>query len=150
MVSGKDDMRNLSKAEIEDFFATHDEKTYRAKQVYEWLWQKSSTSFDEMTNLPKAVRELLNQHFIINAIKLKNSQVSADRTIKSTFSLYDNYIVEGVLIPAKNRMTACISSQVGCSLSCAFCATGKLKRERNLDAAEIYDQVVQIKKTSRR
>jgi 23S rRNA (adenine2503-C2)-methyltransferase len=99
-----------------------------------------------MTNLSKATRELLNDNFQINAIELNDSQASSDRTIKSTFRLFDNNIVEGVLIPSKSRMTACISSQVGCSLSCKFCATGKLKRERNLDAGEIYDQVVQIKK----
>jgi 23S rRNA (adenine2503-C2)-methyltransferase len=114
--------------------------------VYEWLWNKSAISFDEMTNLSKDTRELLKENFQINAIKLNDSQASSDRTIKSTFRLFDNNIVEGVLIPSKSRMTACISSQVGCSLSCKFCATGKLKRERNLDAGEIYDQVVQIKK----
>ena len=146
MADGKQDIRKLSKDELKDFFTSQGDKAFRANQVYEWLWNKSAISFTDMTNLSKATRELLNQHFLINAIELNISQASSDRTIKSTFKLFDNKIVEGVLIPAKSRMTACISSQVGCSLSCKFCATGKLNRERNLDAGEIYDQVVHIKK----
>jgi 23S rRNA (adenine2503-C2)-methyltransferase len=146
MADEKEDIRKLSKKELKDFFIAQGDKTFRANQVYEWLWNKSAISFEEMTNLSKATRELLNEHFQINAIELNDSQASSDRTIKSTFRLFDNNIVEGVLIPSKSRMTACISSQVGCSLSCKFCATGKLKMERNLDAGEIYDQVVKIKK----
>lgn len=146
MADAKQDIRRLSKKELKDFFIAQGDKAFRANQVYEWLWNKSATSFDEMTNLSKDTRELLKENFQINAIELNDSQTSSDRTIKSTFRLFDNNIVEGVLIPSKSRMTACISSQVGCSLSCKFCATGKLKRERNLDAGEIYDQVVQIKK----
>jgi 23S rRNA (adenine2503-C2)-methyltransferase len=146
MADEKQDIRKLSKKELKDFFIAQGDKAFRANQVYEWLWNKSAVSFDEMTNLSKATRELLNEHFQINAVELNDRQASSDRTIKSTFRLFDNNIVEGVLIPSKSRMTACISSQVGCSLSCKFCATGKLKRERNLDAGEIYDQVVQIKK----
>ena len=146
MADGKQDIRKLSKEELKDFFTTQGDKAFRGSQVYEWLWNKSAISFTEMTNLSKATRELLDQHFVINAIELNVSQASNDRTIKSTFKLFDNKIVEGVLIPTKSRMTACISSQVGCSLSCKFCATGKLNRERNLDAGEIYDQVVHIKK----
>jgi 23S rRNA (adenine2503-C2)-methyltransferase len=146
MADERQDIRKLSKKELKDFFVSLGDKAFRANQVYEWLWNKSATSFEEMTNLSKSTRELLNENFLINAIVLNDSQASSDRTIKSTFRLFDNNIVEGVLIPSKSRMTACISSQVGCSLSCKFCATGKLKRERNLDAGEIYDQVVQIKK----
>lgn len=146
MADQKQDIRKLSKAELKAFFAEKGDKAFRANQVYEWLWNKSATSFDEMTNLSKSTREMLNDNFVINAVHENKSQVSADRTVKSIFRLFDNRIVEGVLIPTKNRMTACISSQVGCSLSCSFCATGKMDRERNLDAAEIYDQVVMIKK----
>ncbi|MEN8249847.1 MAG: 23S rRNA (adenine(2503)-C(2))-methyltransferase RlmN, partial [Bacteroidota bacterium] len=146
MPEKKQDIRKLSKAELKDFFTTKGDKTFRATQVYEWLWQKSATSFAEMTNLSKTTRELLDQHFEIKAISLNSSQVSGDRTIKSTFKLHDDNIVEGVLIPTQKRMTACISSQVGCSLNCKFCATGQLKMERNLDSDEIYDQVVQIRK----
>lgn len=113
--------------------------------MYEWLWKKSARTFDEMTNLSKTTRELLNNNFVINAVNVSNMQISRDRTIKNAFKLYDGKIVEGVLIPSNTRMTACISSQVGCSLTCKFCATGKLQRLRNLNADEIYDQVVLIK-----
>ena len=142
----RQDIRKLSRNELKEYFVAKGDKAFRANQVYEWMWNKSATSFDEMTNLSKPTREMLNANFIINAIVLNDSQQSSDRTIKSTFRLYDDNIVEGVLIPTKSRMTACISSQVGCSLSCKFCATGKMKMLRNLDAGEIYDQVVEIKK----
>ena len=146
MPEQKQDIRKLSKEELKQFFIDQGDKAFRAKQVYEWLWNKSATSFEEMTNLSKSTREMLNENFVINAVQENLSQVSTDRTVKSTFRLFDNRIVEGVLIPTEKRMTACISSQVGCSLSCSFCATGKLNRERNLEAGEIYDQVVLIKK----
>lgn len=140
----KKDIRALQLAEIEEFFLSHNEKKFRAKQVYEWLWKKSAHAFSEMTNLSLPVRELLEQHFVINAIRIDTSQKSRDRTIKNAFRLHDNHIIEGVLIPTDSRMTACVSSQVGCSLTCKFCATGKLERLRNLNADEIYDQVAML------
>ena len=143
---GKKNIRTLSRAEIADFFTGQGEKSFRAKQVYEWLWKKSARSFEEMTNLTKQTRELLNENFFINAVSIAGLQTSKDRTIKYAFRLHDGNVVEGVLIPTENRMTACISSQVGCSLTCAFCATGKLERQRNLDADEMYDQVAIIRK----
>jgi len=121
------------------------EKAFRARQIEEWLWKKSATSFDEMTSLSLEVREYLKKNFVIKAIKINKTQVSTDQTIKSAFKLYDDHVIEGVLIPADDRMTACVSSQVGCSLTCKFCATGYMDRKRNLDAAEIYDQVVAIR-----
>jgi 23S rRNA (adenine2503-C2)-methyltransferase len=142
----KKNIRALSRDEINTFFELKGDKSFRAKQVYEWLWKKSARSFEEMSNLPKPTRELLNEDFVINAVTIAASQVSKDRTIKNAFKLYDGNIVEGVLIPTETRMTACISSQVGCSLTCAFCATGKLERLRNLDADEIYDQVAILRK----
>lgn len=142
----KQNIRHLSKEEIIEFFKSHDEQAFRAKQVYEWLWKKHTVSFDEMTNLSVGVRTLLKEYFVINAITVSEEQVSSDRTIKNAFKLHDGNIVEGVLIPTPKRMTACISSQVGCSLTCAFCATGKLDRLRNIDADEIFDQVALIKK----
>ena len=105
--------------------------------------EKRATNFSDMTNLSLSLRELIEEHFIINAIKLSEAQKSDDRTIKNAFLLADDAVIEGVLIPTK-RMTACVSVQVGCSLDCAFCATGKLKRVRNLNPDEIYDQVVMI------
>ncbi len=124
------------------------EPGFRARQVYSWLWEKSARTFDDMTNLSKPLREKLKEHFSLNPISVATSQVSSDRTIKSGFRLHDGYVIEGVLIPTDDRMTACVSSQVGCSLTCKFCATGKLDRIRNLDAAEIYDQVALIKQQS--
>ncbi|MEO6883018.1 MAG: 23S rRNA (adenine(2503)-C(2))-methyltransferase RlmN [Bacteroidia bacterium] len=141
----KKDIRTLSLEEIEKYFLENGEKKFRAKQVYEWLWQKSVHHFSEMTNLSKTTREWLENNFCINAVEIDSSQISRDRTIKNAFRLYDGNIVEGVLIPTKTRMTACISSQVGCSLTCKFCATGRMERLRNLNADEIYDQVVLIR-----
>jgi len=122
------------------------EARFRAKQVYEWLWKKSARSFDEMTNLSKKLREVLKDTYVINAITEDMSQNSMDGTIKTRFRLHDGYMVESVLIPVvdDNRYTVCVSCQVGCSLACKFCATGKMKRMRNLDAGEIYDQVVMV------
>lgn len=144
-MSSLKDIRLLSLQELTAELQTLGEKPFRAKQIYEWLWAKSAHSFEEMTNLSKELREKLTTHFFIKNLSVADRQVSADRTIKYAFRLHDGKIVEGVLIPTEKRMTACISSQVGCSLTCAFCATGKLKRLRNLDADEIYDQVVLIK-----
>lgn len=140
----KKNIRTLTLDELKDFFKEKDMPTFRAKQVYEWLWKKSVFSFEEMRNVSKETIQLLNEHFVILHAKITESQRSADRTIKSAFGLYDNNNVEGVLIPTKSRMTACISSQVGCSLTCKFCATGKLDRLRNLNADEIYDQVFML------
>ena len=144
-MQSKKDIRAFSLEELKTIFIEIGEQPFRAKQVYEWLWKKSARTFDEMTNLSKTTRELLNNNFVINAVNVSNMQISRDRTIKNAFKLYDGKIVEGVLIPSNTRMTACISSQVGCSLTCKFCATGKLQRLRNLNADEIYDQVVLIK-----
>ena len=140
----KKNIRTLNLDELKDFFKMNDMPAFRAKQVYEWLWKKSVSSFDEMRNISKETIQLLNEHFVILHAKITESQKSADRTIKSAFGLYDNNNVEGVLIPTKKRMTACISSQIGCSLTCKFCATGKLDRLRNLNADEIYDQVFML------
>ena len=141
--STKKDIRLLSKLALESLFLEMGEKKFRAKQVYEWLWQKGAHSFEQMTSLSKSLREELAEKFVINAIQEDKVQRSADGTIKSRFRLHDNHLIEAVLIPvpADNRYTVCVSSQVGCSLSCSFCATGRMKRLRNLDPAEIYDQV---------
>jgi len=141
---GKIDIRSLSLAQLQEHFVQMDEKAFRAKQVYEWLWKKSCVSFDEMSNISKELRTKLDEDFIINNVKIHNSQFSADKTIKNSFILHDKHLIEGVLIPAPERMTACVSSQVGCSLTCKFCATGYMERKRNLNPDEIYDQVVLI------
>ncbi len=141
MSTDKKNIRSLSLEELKNFFVAQGDKSFRGKQVYEWLWKKSARTFEEMSNLANDTRVLLDEHFCINHVEIGEEQKSEDRTIKSAFKLADNKNVEGVLIPTKKRMTACISSQVGCSLSCKFCGTGKLDRLRNLDADEIYDQV---------
>lgn len=138
------DIRKLSREEIKDFLIAHGEKAFRAKQIYSWLWQKSCTDFDDMTNLSLPLRTLLKEHFVINDIEEDTVQYSSDGTIKTRYRLHDGHMIETVLIPVpeQQRFTVCVSSQVGCSLSCSFCATGQMKRERNLDHGEIYDQVV--------
>ena len=137
----KIDIRNISVEELQKFCKDNNLPKFRAKQVEEWLWKKGATSFAEMTSLSKEMRDLFAMHFVINSVKIHKAERSIDGTIKYSMKLHDNQLVEGVLIPSKKRITACISSQVGCSLDCAFCATGTLKLERNLTAAEIYDQV---------
>ena len=144
----KKDIRALSQDQLIDLFTTIEEPVFRAKQVYDWLWSKGVIDFNQMSNLSKKVREYLETNFVINAVQIHELQISSDKTIKCAMRLHDNYVVESVLIPHRLRMTACISSQVGCSLSCNFCATGKLKRMRNLNADEIFDQVVLIKNTA--
>ncbi len=143
-VQEKQDIRKLSVDQLKSWMAEHGEKAFRAKQIYEWIWKKSASSFAEMTNLSLTTRQLIDEHFVINAMTVAKQQQSNDGTVKSAFKLFDGHLVEGVLIPAADRMTACVSSQVGCSLTCKFCATGYMERKRNLDAAEIYDQVVAI------
>ena len=145
----KKDIRSLSKDQLRDFFVTQNDKTFRGNQVYEWLWSKGAHSFDDMTNLAKATRTMLEEHFVIHHINVDTIQRSADGTVKNAVRLHDGLVVESVLIPTNTRTTACVSSQVGCSLDCNFCATARLKRMRNLEPAEIYDQVIAIDKESR-
>lgn len=144
-MSKKTDIRALNLDELTLALTKHGEPAFRAKQVYDWLWAKSVVEFDDMSNLSKSLRDWLKENYVINAVEIHDLQVSHDKTIKCAMRLNDGYVVESVLIPSGERMTACISSQVGCSLTCKFCATGKLKRMRNLNADEIYDQVALVK-----
>ena len=145
MSETKKNIRNLNFDDLIESMEILGEKKFRAKQVFEWLWQKNAGSFEEMTNLSVALREKLDASYFIDKITLDDQQISSDKTIKCAFSVGEGKVVEGVLIPTTSRTTACISSQVGCSLSCTFCATGKLKLMRNLTAGEIVDQVVYLK-----
>ena len=145
----KKDIRALSKEQLRDFFVANGDKSFRGNQVYEWLWSKSAHSFDDMSNLSKQTRTMLEQHFVINHIKVDQMQRSSDGTVKNAVRLHDGLVVESVLIPTNKRTTACVSSQVGCSLDCNFCATARLKRMRNLAPDEIYDQVAAIDSESR-
>lgn len=146
--NNKQDIRALSLAQIKEAFVAMGEKPFRAQQVYEWLWKKSARSFASMSNLSKELRAQLEAHYEIHALNIQSYQKSKDRTIKNAFRLSDGNLVEGVLIPNTDRMTACVSSQVGCSLTCKFCATGYMDRKRNLNADEIYDQVVLLNEQS--
>lgn len=142
------DFRSLSLDDIKSYLENAGEKSFRAKQIYEWLWQKGAGSFDEMTNLSKELREKLKQDFVIHSLALDTKQVSRDGTIKARCKAFDGHFIESVLIPATDRLTVCVSSQVGCSLTCKFCATGRMGRKRNLNFDEIFDQVVLINRES--
>ncbi len=144
----KKNIRHLSLTELEQYFETLGEKKFRARQVYEWLWQKHAPSFEEMTNLSKELRQFLKDNFSFPALTIESTQYSADGTIKSRFRTHEGHFVEGVLIPTEERKTACVSSQIGCSLSCKFCATGYMDRKRNLEYDEIYDEVALINQQS--
>jgi len=145
----KKDIRSLTKEQLRNFFVENGDKAFRGNQVFEWLWSKSLHDFDAMTNISIATREILKENFVINHIEVDSMQQSKDGTIKNGIRLHDGFIVESVLIPTEKRTTACVSSQVGCSLDCRFCATSRLKRMRNLNPDEIYDQVVAIDKQSK-
>jgi 23S rRNA (adenine2503-C2)-methyltransferase len=140
----KKNIRQLSLGELEQYFEALGEKKFRTKQVYEWLWQKHAHTFEAMTNLSKELRMKLADNFSLPALSIDATQYSSDGTIKSRFKTYDGHMVEGVLIPTESRYTACVSSQIGCSLNCKFCATGYMEKKRNLDFDEIYDEVVLI------
>jgi 23S rRNA (adenine2503-C2)-methyltransferase len=149
MQTEKKDIRAVSKELLREFFVTQGDKAFRGNQVYEWLWSKGAHSFEDMTNISKETRAMLESNFVINHIKVDTIQRSDDGTIKNAVRLHDGLVVESVLIPTNTRTTACVSSQVGCSLDCNFCATARLKRMRNLEPGEIYDQVLAIDKESR-
>ncbi|MBS1607727.1 MAG: 23S rRNA (adenine(2503)-C(2))-methyltransferase RlmN, partial [Bacteroidetes bacterium] len=148
MKAAQNNIRNLSLQDIESYFEELGEKKFRAKQVYEWLWQKQAQSFEAMTNLSKELRQKLANEFSLPALTIDATQYSEDGTVKSRFKTFDGHLVEGVLIPTDERKTACVSSQIGCSLSCKFCATGYIDRKRNLEFDEIYDEVVLINRQS--
>lgn len=144
----KPNIRDLSKADLESYFLSIGEKKFRAKQVYEWIWKKGAQSFDQMSNLGQGARQKMEEDFVLPALTFDTVQNSNDGTIKSRFKTTEGFLVEGVLIPTDERTTACVSSQIGCSLSCKFCATGYLDRKRNLSYDEIYDEVMMINKQS--
>ena len=144
----KKDIRAYTKEALRDYFVSNGQQAFRGNQVYEWLWKKGVHDFDAMTNLSKDIRTFLDENFTINHIKVDVMQRSTDGTVKNALRLFDGLVVESVLIPTKSRTTACVSSQVGCAMGCTFCATALLKKQRNLNPDEIYDQVVSINKES--
>ncbi|GAB4201899.1 MAG: 23S rRNA (adenine(2503)-C(2))-methyltransferase RlmN [Bacteroidia bacterium] len=145
----KPDIRHLSFEQLQEWVLQQQLPKYRAQQIYDWLWLKNVASFDEMTDIPKSLRQTLSANFDIKKIQTQDIQISKDKTIKCAIQLFDNNVVESVLIPTSTRATACVSSQVGCSLDCKFCATAQLERKRNLDYQEIYQQVYFIKELAK-
>jgi 23S rRNA (adenine2503-C2)-methyltransferase len=145
-MESKKDIRNFDEDQLRTLVKDYGQPAFRGSQIFEWLWKKSVSNFMEMTNLSLEFRNLLNENFVINTIIEDKTQISNDGTIKSRYRLHDGHLIESVLIPVEedNRYTVCVSSQVGCSLTCSFCATGQMKRVRNLDAGEIYDQVSKV------
>jgi 23S rRNA (adenine2503-C2)-methyltransferase len=141
-------IRHLSLEQLSDTLKKLNEPTFRSKQIWEWLWQKHAASFADMSNLPKNLREKLGETFTLPALTTDATQESMDGTIKTRFRTHEGHAIEGVLIPTDTRMTACVSSQIGCSLSCTFCATGYLERKRNLDFDEIVDEVALLNRQS--
>jgi 23S rRNA (adenine2503-C2)-methyltransferase len=148
-MADKADIRELGREKLHSFLEEAGERPFRVKQIEEWLWKKRVSSFEEMSNLSKALRDKLEANFRIERLRASDIQASEDGTIKNAFELSDGKVVEGVLIPQNERMTACVSSQVGCALACEFCATAALKKERNLKAHEIFDQVVELDRQAR-
>ena len=142
------DIRNIPQEELEQFFSDNNIQKFRIKQLNEWLWKKGANSFDQMSSLSKDLRELLKNSFDFKSTVIDQEFLSNDGTIKYSMRLHDNKLIEGVLIPTRKRVTACVSSQIGCSLNCTFCATGTLKLRRNLTHAEIFDQVSILNKES--
>ena len=132
-------IRELSLAELKLYFESIGDKKFRAIQAYEWLWKKNARHFDEMSNLSLELRKKLSEDFFIQTISVDTTQHSNDGTLKSRFKTSEGHLIEGVVIPTEKRNTACVSSQIGCSLSCKFCATGLMDRVRNLHFDEIYD-----------
>lgn len=141
-------IRHQSQQDLETYFESIGEKKFRIKQVQEWIWQKHAHSFEDMSNLSKELRNKMAADFSLPALRVDATQYSTDGTVKSRFKTFDGHLVEGVLIPTEDRKTACVSSQIGCSLSCKFCATGYMERKRNLTYDEIVDQVVLINQQS--
>lgn len=147
-MSIKRNIRELTQSDLKEYFEGIGDKKFRAIQAYEWLWKKNARGFDEMSNLSLDLRKKLAEDFIFTSITLDATQHSNDGTLKSRFKTYDGHLMEGVLIPTEKRNTACVSSQIGCSLTCKFCATGRMERKRNLGFDEIYDQVALLNEQS--
>jgi len=138
----KRDIRDLTKSELVEAIVGLQEKPFRAKQIWEWLWKKGARSFEEMSTLPVSLRQALADQFLFQVISLETLLKSEDKTMKLGFELVDGQKIEGVLIPSSSRTTACISTQSGCPLGCKFCATGKFGFKRNLSVGEIFDEVM--------
>lgn len=139
------DIKELSIGELENYLQKWGQPAFHASQIFSWIYQKSIYDFDKMTNLSTNLKELLKKHFLINSLVLVNKQQSEDDTEKFLFKLEDGNLIEAVSIPTKDRVTGCISSQVGCKFCCFFCASGARGFKRNLEVAEIIGQIIFLK-----
>ena len=135
---------NLDLNDLELFFENNGLKKFRAKQIFKWVYEKRITSFDKMSDLSKDTIKLLNNNFIIDKLKIKRKQVAKDGTVKFLFEIKENEYIESVLMKFNYGYSACISTQLGCNMGCKFCASGLLKKQRNLDSSEIVLQVLMI------
>ena len=142
------DLRLIRPENLEQLLKKNKFPKYRSKQIQNWARKINVQSFDQMSNLPNDLIHFLIENFKLNKSKVNTIKKSSDGTIKFAIQLYDNLIVEAVLIPSNKRITACVSSQVGCSLDCNFCATSKIKKMRNLESYEIFDQIMLLNKES--
>ncbi len=146
MSNKKINIRDLSIDDIDNIIISLEEKAFRSKQIIDWIWNKGIDSFDKMKNIPAKILNNLKENYCINQIKIIQHQKSTDGTEKFLFESVDNFFFEGVLIKSKNRITACISTQIGCALACKFCESGKNGFERNLSIGEIFDQILLMNK----
>lgn len=144
----KQNIREASLDDIGAFLVANHEKAFRAKQIWQWIWQRGVTSFQEMTNLSKNTRDLLEEAYFFDLLTPAHIQTASDGTVKTAWRLYDGELMESVLIPGNQKFTVCVSSQVGCKLGCKFCATGTLGFKRNLTPGEIFNQVMEAKKAA--
>lgn len=135
---------NYNLEDLENFFLAHQQKKYRARQVFDWLYRQRVTSFDKMSNVSQTGLALLQDNFSFTSVKLRDKQVSSDGTIKYLFELSDRNLVEAVLMRYEYGNSACISSQVGCNMGCAFCASGQQKKVKNLSTGEMVAQIMAI------
>lgn len=143
----KPNIADLNLKELSGFLTEHNHPIYRAKQIWQWLFQKRATTFEEMTNLSRDLREALGDHFLIGRLQILRRAESCDGTVKFLFGLADGESIESVLIPEATRLTLCISTQAGCAFGCAFCATAVLGFKRNLTSSEIVNQVLEVSRS---
>jgi len=148
VIDNKENLIGYSREELRRLFQEWGQPAFRGDQVYKWLYNKGAVTFEEMSNLPKTLRERLAERYRIGALTLVAREVSADGTEKYLWELHDGHRMESVLIPEERRTTLCISSQVGCALACAFCATGKMGFLRHLTTGEIVEQVLAAQRLS--
>ncbi|MGM0422286.1 MAG: 23S rRNA (adenine(2503)-C(2))-methyltransferase RlmN [Pseudomonadota bacterium] len=139
---GRESLIGLSRAELINYLGEHKIPAFRAKQIWHWIYQRGVQNFDEMGNIPKDIKAFLNDRFTVGRPEVETEQRSVDGTIKWLLKLADGQLIETVFIPEKDRGTLCISSQIGCTLSCKFCHTGTQPLVRNLGAYEILQQIM--------